>query len=317
MGLRQIAFTAALVSLLTGCSHTISGAYVADGPGFVEMLQLTQSPNGAILGTLSHTQIKPNGTLDQDTFNITGAADGTSITLVAHIPIPLVPNTNMSGTVSGRGITLNLPNGSEETYTESTAEDYQSTVRHLSDQAQALRQKLQAQDARDEEAHHRADLDNQVASLNQRLSNYAAMVQSAKAQQQITDFHRAHDQLLARARRGLDIEHTHPRGSYAADQVDFAINQLQFQLNSVNFNWLNMPSTGRGHLREFDAAIAQSPCSAQPDLPHCAAQPAALHAYQAARMAVATRCDDVEATMKNDDAAMKTLVGEAEQYTHS
>ena len=315
MNRRRIACTAALVGLLAGCSHTVSGAYVAHGTGFVEMLQLTQSPNGAILGTLSHTQIKPNGTLDRNTFNITGAADGSSITLVAHIPIPLVPNANMSGTVSGHGITLNLPTGSAETFTASTAEDYQAAVQHLSDQAQAIRQKLQAQTAQAEQVRHSADLDSQVDSLNRRLTNYAVMVQSAKAQQQIAAFHHAHEQLLAKARKDLDIEHTYRRGSYAASQGDFAISQLQFQLSSVNFNWMDMPSTGRAHLKEFDAAIAQSPCSAQPDLSHCAAQPAAVRAYQTARTVVAKRCDDVEATMKNDDAAMKSLVEQAEQYT--
>ena len=314
---RWIACAVTCVGLLAGCAHTVSGAYVSKGTDFVEMLQLTQSANGAILGTLSHTQVKPDGTLDQGTYNITGAADGSSITLIAHTPIPLTPNTNMSGTVSERGITLNLPNGIEETFTETTAEDYRSDVHHLSEQGQALRQRLQAQAARAEQAQRRIDLDNQVAALNQQLTDYVALVESLKNTQQIDAFHREHEQLLAKARKDLEIQHTYRRGSYTADQGSYAVNQIQFRLNSVNSSWLNMPDTGRAHLREFDAAIAHSPCAAQPDLPHCAAQPAAVRAYQTARALVAKRCDDVEATMKNDDAAMKALADQSDQYTRN
>jgi hypothetical protein len=305
------------VGLLAGCAHTVSGAYVSKGTDFVEMLQLTQSSNGAILGTLSHTQVKPDGTLDQGTNNITGAADGSSITLVAHTPIPLTPNTNMSGTVSERGITLNLPNGIEETFMETTAEDYRSEVHHLSELGQALRQRLQAQAARAEQAQRRIDLDNQVAALNQQLTDYVALVESLKNTQQIDAFHREHEQLLAKARKDLEIQHTYRRGSYTADQGSYAVNQIQFRLNSVNYSWLNMPDTGRAHLREFDAAIAHSPCAAQPGLPHCAAQPAAIRAYQNARSLVAKQCDDVEATIKKDDAAMKALADQSDQYTRN
>lgn len=287
---------------------------MARGPGFVERLQLTQPRAGAILGTMNHAQIKPDGTMELGTFNITGQADGSSITLVVHSPLPLVPSINMSGTVSAGGVTLNLPNGNAEIFTTSTTKDYQGAVQHLSDRALALRQKLQAQAARAAQARHRDDLDSWVNSLNRKLTHYASMVQSVKAQQQIAVFHRAHEQLLAHAKRDLDIEHTYRRDSYAASQVEYAISQLQYQLNSVDYPWLNMPDTGRARLKAFDVAIARSPCSTQPDLPHCAYQPAAILAYRAVRTLVAKRCDDVEAAMKNDVAAMGALVGQAQQY---
>jgi len=64
---------------LAGCSltsHSISGAYIAQSPQFVELLQLTQSADGQLLGSLQHFEIKADGTPVQQTMSVSGSTDG-------------------------------------------------------------------------------------------------------------------------------------------------------------------------------------------------------------------------------------------------
>jgi hypothetical protein len=47
----------------------------------------------------------------------------------------------------------------------------------------------------------------------------------------------------------------------------------------------------------------------------CAEQPTAIHAYQVGRPVVEARMADEEATLKNDAAAMKAIVDQAQAYS--
>jgi hypothetical protein len=82
----------------TGCwAHGASGTYIARGQGFVEMLQITQAQDGQLLGSLSSTTLKPNGSITRDSTNITGVADGKALTLAAKSLIPLIPSLARPG----------------------------------------------------------------------------------------------------------------------------------------------------------------------------------------------------------------------------
>src|SRR2546423_5964473 len=213
MNIRWIEWGGALL-LLAGCSHTISGAYVAHGQGFVEMIQITQTSNGQLLGTLSYTGLKANGSLDQNTTALTGAADGHSLTMVAKSPIPLFPSLALSGTIDHGVITLTNPSGTAQ-YTAGSADDYQSAVRQLSVQGAAIQHQQ-----------HLADTNAAVLDLNKRLVAYATMVQSPQATKEDKAFHAAHSNALAKAQRGWTMEQRYPRGSLQANEVYLAINDV-------------------------------------------------------------------------------------------
>lgn len=60
------AFIGTLIA--AGCSaHGASSTYIARGQGFVAMLQITQAQGGQLLGSLSGTTLKSNGSITQDT----------------------------------------------------------------------------------------------------------------------------------------------------------------------------------------------------------------------------------------------------------
>lgn len=129
-----------LTILLSGCTpHSISGTYVARGQQFVDLLQITQSPNGQLLGSLNRVSINSDGAIEQVTVNISGTTDGHSLTLVGKAAELLSISINVSGTINGNSITIIQPNGIER-FVSSTPRIYQSDVQQLEVNGNAIRQ---------------------------------------------------------------------------------------------------------------------------------------------------------------------------------
>jgi hypothetical protein len=306
--------------LVAGCSHSISGAYVARGQQFVELLQITQSPDGQLLGTLNHTAVNPDGGIARFTLNINGATDGHAITLVGKANEPFSVPTSMSGTVNGDDISLMQPGGPER-FTKGDASTYQKDIQDLAAQAVAIRQRnadrlhqqqMAAQEAAQEEAlQQRVTNENQyAATLANTLNQYAAKVQ---AHHDLNAFHEAHSTILAAAQHDLEIERGYPHGSVPAGQVDVRINQLGVQLTQFDIPYSQHMDLGRVHLHEFDAAIGKSPCYTTHDaLSNCPQEHEAEVVYQHAKVIVQGEIDDVEATIKRDADTMQRIIKEAD-----
>jgi hypothetical protein len=308
------------LAFIAGCSHSISGAYVARGQQFVELLQITQSPDGQLLGTLNHTAVKPDGDIERFTLNINGATDGHAITLVGKANEPFATPTNMSGTVDGNGISLMQPGGVEH-FTKGDVGAYQYGSHVLAAQAVAIRQRnadrlrqqqVAAQErARDEALQRRiADENQYAAALADALNRYATKIQT---HHDLNAFHEAHSKILASAQHDLEIERGYSSGSVPAAQVDTRINQLGVQLTQFDIPYSQTVDLGRMHLQEFDAVIAKSPCYTSRDtLSNCSSEHDAEVAYHDAKVIVQGELDDIEATLKRDEDAMKRIIKEAD-----
>lgn len=306
--------------LLAGCSHPISGTYVANGPQFSELLQITQSSDGQLLGTISHTAIKSDGSLEQFTLNISGVTDGHAITLVAKANEPFATPTNMSGAVNGGGISLTQPGGIER-FNKASVADYQNNVRALNTQAVATQQRnaenqreqqLAAQERAREEAQqqHIANENQEAGMLADKLDQYSAMIQ---AHHDLTSFHNTHSKILSAAEHDLEIEREYPRGSVPASQVDVRIYQLDGKLTQFDIPYGQSLDRGRMHLQEFDSAIANSSCHVSPDaLSNCAREHDAEATYRNAKVIIQGEINDVATTVKRDEDAMNTLEKEAD-----
>ena len=73
-----------LANIACGTSR-ISGTYVAHGPYFASMLQLTETENGQITGVVASVELKADGRLNSGQASITGgAADADQVTLTVH-----------------------------------------------------------------------------------------------------------------------------------------------------------------------------------------------------------------------------------------
>lgn len=188
-----------LVLFLAGCGpKSVSGAYMAAGPQSVELLQITESKDGQLLGALSHFGYKNDGAIERLTMNVTGTTDGQSITLVAKPDTFLAQATNLSGSIGGGTISITSVAGTEK-FTRSSADDYQAEVNDLNKQAASLRtevalrqhdQEVAAQQqAQMEQVNARLLGENNAAvELATRLNDYAAKVQ---AKHDISSFHEA------------------------------------------------------------------------------------------------------------------------------
>ena len=108
-----IVFAVALLFMADlGCRMgSISGTYVAHGPGSASLLQLTQTDGGQITGALDETDIRSDGRVHSDRTPITsGAVDGNQLTLTTY---PGLLGTNIGGTLGWSTIRLQWvgPNG--------------------------------------------------------------------------------------------------------------------------------------------------------------------------------------------------------------
>jgi hypothetical protein len=107
-GNRSFACTIGLVGALgvlsflaVACrTSRIGGTYVAHGPNFVNLLQLTETNSGQITGALDTLELTADGKLNSENVSITGGAlDGQQITLE-------MSGKNLAGTKTGDTIRL-------------------------------------------------------------------------------------------------------------------------------------------------------------------------------------------------------------------
>lgn len=286
--------------LVGGChSASVSGSYIGTTSDTADLLQLTESKDGQLLGSMSEFGYKADGSLNRLSLGVTGTTDGHSITIVAKPNGLSIGSTTISGTVSGGTIVLTSQDGTE-TFAAASPADFQTQVSKLTQQATAIRT-----------AKARQGESNTAEALATRLENYSKLV---AAKHDLAPFRDGHEKLLAAARHDLEVQKTLPRGSYAASQTDFRINQTAFQLGQFDFPYSNFVDEAKGHLRDMDQAIANSPCRSKADLAGCQRESAAETGYLKAKSIVESEMRDVSSTIARDDAAMKAISQQADAY---
>lgn len=298
---------------LTGCGQrSVSGFYIASGPSTVDLLQLTESKDGQLLGSLSEFGYKADGSLSQFSLSVTGTTDGHSITIVAKPNGLPFGSMNISGTFDSNTIAL-ITDGGTQIFTVADAVDFQSQVDKLTQKATAIRIAKARQQEQEQTASRLLSESTSVEALASKLKAYAAQVE---AKHDLSPFHAVHAKLLSAARHDLEIQKTLPKDSYAAGQADFRINQLAFQLIQVDFSWSNAADQGREHLQQLDQAIAGSPCHTSGDeLPACVEEHEAEAAYAKAKSIVQGEDQDILSAIAQDEADMKTVARQADAFT--
>lgn len=94
--------------MLTACFDPhVSGTYVATRSSGVELLELTQSQDGEIVGSLRSIELSSTGEISTLMANVRGIVDGERLTL-AISPSRSSTELNYSGVLSEKGLDLNL-----------------------------------------------------------------------------------------------------------------------------------------------------------------------------------------------------------------
>src|SRR5579872_5884326 len=131
------------VLLSSGCGRSdISGSYVASDQNSAIMLQIVESPDRHLSGQVTALFVQPDGKIQNVNEAVSGAADGTSLTIETKPNGMLTIGPELSGTVNWKGgIELTGParNGQVTTllFERGTAGQFQMTASQVRSRSDA------------------------------------------------------------------------------------------------------------------------------------------------------------------------------------
>lgn len=174
---KSICAVCATTILLAGCGdHSLSGTYVSHQATGAELMQLTQTPDHRLTGTIQKATLMNDGHLNTSTVNVAGVVDGDNLILTIYsTPLPIGENFGGTATRAGLDFTIPAAGGSAQAHVShfdrGSVEDYDVMVSKLADAGATIaaqRQREQQVDAlnRSAEALTR-DLDAFVARAHQ------------------------------------------------------------------------------------------------------------------------------------------------------
>lgn len=100
----------ACAAILAGCGHrTASGVYVQHNDRAAMLLQLTQTPDQHLTGSLQFSVLNSDGALEKKVWNVDGVIDDDRLTLTVRAPELLAQSLNIGGKLADGGIDLNMP----------------------------------------------------------------------------------------------------------------------------------------------------------------------------------------------------------------
>lgn len=155
---------------LTGCGdHSVSGAYISQTGNQASLLQITETPDHHLTGTLRHAALKNDGTVSFDSTNISGAVDGHNITMT--VLAPLLPiGKNFGGSVTSNGIDFTILTKAQsgiEHFSKGQIADFDAAVARLNNEGQPII-------AARERGRKIEQLDQQVNMLTNNLNRFVA-----------------------------------------------------------------------------------------------------------------------------------------------
>ncbi len=312
MKLRTMAvFVAALAAACSQKPPTISGAYINHDPNSAAMLQLTESPDGKVLGSMSLVSIQAGGALDRKMVNVTGTTDGSSLTLVLKFQ-QINKELNVSGVMDHGIMVLSLPavqGGQDIRLVPAKMEDFQVAMDEVSKNAGAAHQSAQ-------KAAVTATIDKMVETDTAALILYN---QRAKAPSNIADIDKHFEGLLQFARQDLATEkgwlaklNTSPvaDGQAGVAQAQLGVAATQFGLYRDEV--LTSVANSRAHIAQLDQMIANSACTNKvptpPDMGVCRIQDQAISEYKVAKAHVLDMMAEREQLAHKRDSDMQALV---------
>lgn len=250
--------------LLAGCQRNISGAWLASDQSSVVWLQVVRTPDNHLTGQLASSVLKPDGSIERDSVQVTGAVDGENVTLSANRFLGLETVT-LAGTLHGNTLTLTGGQSIPVTFKRSSLSDYQAQETALNARSQSI-------------AHAKA-----VAQKQQRVFQAQAnfVAQTDALIDKMTRFDSAADVHLGRfpgAEKGYEaitarIEAIvarerqlarNPNASVARGQLSVAASQVSLQTDQMHNQGELLESSLEGNIKPLadQAAAFEKECGA-------------------------------------------------------
>lgn len=215
---------ASMMILLTGCQEkSISGFYISHESTRVELLQLTQTTDHHLVGTIQQAYLKPDGRVTTSAINVTGVVDGENITLTAFSSLRPI-GQNFGGTVTSSGLSFTLPATHDSPQTRAShfdhgsPSDYDAAVSKLTAAGSAIQTQRQ-HEQKVEALNREADL------LTQRLGHFVTRANRMIEQQaRIIDYY---TQAVPDQRAKLELARRLAAGnSFQQGQAQAVISQM-------------------------------------------------------------------------------------------
>jgi hypothetical protein len=149
--------------LISGCSHDVSGTYMAQDKSEIIWLQIVKTPDNRLSGEIASSQLQSDGVIKQNSVPITGAVSGENITISFNGFLNLSTST-LGGTSDGNKITLSGPSGNPLVLTHADLDEYQTHLSTLNMESQKMIAAKNAEQAREKTAR---TLENMVLGINQ------------------------------------------------------------------------------------------------------------------------------------------------------
>lgn len=295
----------ALALAVAGCSQpaSVSGTYVySDASGAVELV-LTENNQQLVMGSMSVAALQSDEMRTQADSITGGTYDPKSSSLMLTIkPNSLLePSFNATGMVAHGAIDLTL-NGTTLHLTASSQQDFDAAVAALTQKGVANKNAKAVAQKNAEDIKTVTQLSVELTAYDTRILNSVGGPANVRA---------AEEKILITAQKDVHILETLKAqgqgGSYPASQVQFRVNQLDFQMGQIKYRVDDVLQQGGSHISGFDNRLAKSPCLIHAALVGCQALTQEQQRYAKVRERVEGNMAQLEADIQKNGAQMEAL----------
>lgn len=229
------------LGMLAACGDkSVSGSYIAKFTNAVGLLQLVETPGKHVTGQLQMV-VNIDGEVQNNSYSVTGAVDGSNISLSLKPNLLLSESVPESGTFNSSTIMVTGKFASAQpvmtTFVRADAREFQPLVKAINDQAEGVRaakataaarqREVQAEAAaREKAAQQERDFVNGLEALVRRMDHFDSAVNSILGK--VPAAEQRYHAITAQMRENLRKERSlagNPNAGVARSQISIAINQ--------------------------------------------------------------------------------------------
>ena len=231
------------VVLMAGCHSNISGSYLASDNSAVVWLQVVRTPDSHLTGQIATNVLKPDGTIEQNSVSITGAVDGENVTIQGSRFFGL-ESFVLSGTLSGKVLTLTGAQSIPLTFTRSTPAEFQAKVAALNARSQSITQAKAVAQAQQRTFQAQANFVSQVDQLIRRMAKF-----DSQADVHLGRFpgaEKGYEGITARVGECVARERRlagNPNAEVARGQLSVAANQASIRTDQMHYQGESLQSS--------------------------------------------------------------------------
>lgn len=243
--------------LFVGCRGDISGSYLASDQNSVAWLQLVRTPDNRLTGQLATEVLKQDGTIENDSTQVTGAADGENVTISASRFLGLETVT-LSGTLHGNTLTLTGGQSIPITFNRASLSAYQVQETALRSRAQSIIHANAVAQEQQRVSQAQANFVEQIDDLIAKMGSFDSEADVHLGR--FPNVEKGYESITAKVSAIVTRERQYagnPNASAARGQLSVAAIQTSLQTDQLHNQAYSLESSLAGNIKPLgDRAIA-------------------------------------------------------------